>query len=284
MSTVYIDVFFFINFTVDILALLLTVRLLRIKSNIRRIIFVSLLGAAVASVDLFITDRITFSALSAIFFLLVGIFIAKGITVTRRIKAVAAFLVCEIMIGGTVSLGYTLLDKYLGKYLSEVEGKAENRGALIFALIILFTIGVFRLLMFLFSGTVSEKSVKLRIEIEGQSIEAEALVDSGNLVRDPMNMYPVVFIKKRLAKKIIPGNVIDLTDIDALGEEYKKRIRLIPISRGGATHVFTAVRPDTVIAVDKNCDMGVTVAIDKEEGSYGGFDALVPSAALENVY
>ncbi len=280
MTTIYIDVYFLINFTVDILAAYLAVKFLRIRTSIKRLLCIGALGALSACLDVFFENRIIRSVNIALFLIAFAAVIAGGIKLSRRIKVCGAFLASEIMIGGTVSFGYTLLDKYLGPYLSEADGGGENRNALIFSLLILLAIGVSRIFMFLFTGTGSEKSVKIRIEIEGSVLEAEALVDSGNLVRDPMNMYPVLFIKKRAASKILPESVLELSGVDTLSDYYRKRIRLIPVTRGGTTHVMTGIKPDKVLVLGKNEIVGVTVAIDKEGGSFGGYDALMPSAAL----
>ena len=282
MRTLYIDVFFLINFTVDILAAYLSSRLLRIRVSARRLMAIGAIGALVACLDLFVEARYLHMILTAAFFLTYAFMVPRGVTAARRIKALLAFIGAEIMIGGTVSFGYTLLDKYLAPYLSGAEGGSENRGALIFSILILFAIGVSRLFMFVFTGTGSEKSVKIRIEIEDLFIEAEALVDSGNLVRDPMNLNPVLFIKKGVARKLLPENVVELTGVDGIPERYRKRIRLIPVTRGGATHVMTGIKPDLVTIEGKKGELGVTIAIDKEEGSFGGYDALMPSAALSD--
>lgn len=283
MTTLYIDVYFLINFTVDILAACLSVKFLRIRTDIKRLIIIGAVGALCACLDVFLETRL-FRSLNMLAFIAFFCFaIANGITISRRIKACAAFIASEIMIGGTVSFGYTLLDKYLSPYLSVTDNESGNRGALVFSILILFAIGVSRLLMFLFMGTGSERNVKIRIEIEDKFIETEALVDTGNLVRDPMNMYPVLFIKEKIAEKIFPKNVVELSRVDCLGESYKKRIRLIPVTRNGQTHVLTGVRPDRVVMEGKKDEINVTLAIDKEGGDYGGYEALMPSAALENV-
>ena len=83
----------------------------------------------------------------------------------------------------------------------------------------------------------------------------------------------------------MPENIVELTDIDLLDKGIKKRIRLIPISRGGQTHVLVGVKADSVRIKRGDCyeNLRVTLAVDKEGGSYGGFMALMPSAALDNV-
>ena len=83
----------------------------------------------------------------------------------------------------------------------------------------------------------------------------------------------------------MPENIINLSDPDNIEKNARKRIRLIPISRGGATHVLTGVKPDSVkVLKDGKCEeIKVTLAIDKEGGTFGGFGALMPAAALDDV-
>ena len=87
-----------------------------------------------------------------------------------------------------------------------------------------------------------------------------------------------------MAKSILPENIIELSNIDSLERNVKKRIRLIPVSRGGETHVLVGVKADTVRLVDGDHseELRVTLAIDKEGGDFGGYKALMPSAALDN--
>ena len=140
-------------------------------------------------------------------------------------------------------------------------------------------------MIMVFSSSMSEKSVRLEINIEKNSIELDALVDSGNLVKDPMNMNPVVFIKKEAARKIFPMSVIELSDLDDIDCLYRKRIRLIPVSRNGSTHVMTGVRVDDVYILSENTKekIDTTVVIDKEGGTFGGYEALAPFAAVKDV-
>ena len=136
-----------------------------------------------------------------------------------------------------------------------------------------------------FSNIESEGSVEIEIDFLGKKQRIQAFIDSGNLAVDPMDMRPVLLLKKEKAKYILPENIIELSDPDALNRDIRKRIRLIPITRGGVTHVLTGIKADSVkIIKNGNAEeLFVTVAIDKEGGTYGGYSALMPSAALDNV-
>ena len=132
------------------------------------------------------------------------------------------------------------------------------------------------------SDTNKEKSATVKLVIGSRQCELDALVDTGNLVKDPLSMTPVMFIKRAAASRIIPRNVLELENIDSLDKDYRKRIRLIPVTRAGETHVLTGLRADRItVCIDgKTADVEMTLAIDKEEGSFGGYDALIPGLNL----
>ena len=199
-------------------------------------------------------------------------------------KFTISFLVFESLVGGIVSLVWNLFDKYLSSAISDLEGGSVNRKMLFLSLIVLLCIGVFKMMVSFFSNIESEGQVEIEISVLNKCEVVTAFIDSGNLAKDPMDMCPILLIKRELAKRILPGNIVDLCDIDAMDRSIKKRIRLVPLSRGGSTHVLVGVKPDHVRIRNKDrCqELSVTLAIDKEGGTYGGFMALMPSAALDN--
>ena len=201
-----------------------------------------------------------------------------------HLHSLFAFLIFEALVGGAVSFIWGLLDKYISPIFSLEEGGAVNRKMLFLSLIVLLSIGVFKMLVSFFSNIESEGSVDIEISFLDKTAIVSAFVDSGNLAVDPIDMSPVLLIKNDIAKTILPENIIDLCNIDSLDRGIKKRIRLIPVSRGGETHVLVGVKADSVkiIKNDRSEDLSVTLAIDKEGGTFGGFKALMPSAALDN--
>lgn len=282
MKTLYIDVYFMINFTVDILAVFIALRLIHAKINITKLTVSGLLGAGLATAELFIKSNIINVCVAGLFITLITCLSCKGVSLYRRIRFIISFYIAAFLISGAVSFLYSLMDKYLDKLLMDFEG-TTNRKALVFSLIILLIIGVIRVFIMTLTDSVNQKSSRLIIMLEGKTIEVDALIDTGNLVKDPMNMNPVIFLKKNIAENILPRAIIDLTDIDSLSIGYKKRIRLIPVTRKDRTHVMTGVRVDKVIVCNKEKEeIDATIVIDKEEGTYGGYYALAPCVAICN--
>ena len=286
MEVFYIDVFFLINFTVDILALYTALGVVHIHTGMSRLVLCSVLGAISAIIDVFISEYWVLRAINCVVSLLfLTIFIVKVASVIRRAKLLAVFLAVQMLLFSLVHICFSVLDNALSGLNIEITG-VENRRALIFSILTLISIGVIKLIIMLFSDSLSEKSVRVTITIEDVSVEADALVDSGNLVRDPMNMNPVLFIKPSLAKRLVPECITDLTDIDLLDDDYRKRIRLIPVTRLGSTHIVTGVRADSVTVSNgkRQEEVSFTVGIDNEEGTYGGYEVLAPYAAMKNVF
>lgn len=285
IKTLYIDVYFLINFTVDLLSLYFAARFSKIPTTIKRLIIASLFGALSAVGIVFLPENTLLKFVAAALgLLLIGFIAPKKITLRRKIKYIFAFLIFEALVGGVVTFIWGLLDRYISDFFNGFEGGAVNRKMLFLSLIVLLSIGVFKMLVSLFTNVETEESVDLEIRFVNKTAIVSAFVDSGNLAVDPMDMTPVLLIKKEIAEGILPVNIDQICDIDSLDRQIKKRIRLIPISRGGETHVLVGVKVDSVkiIKGDFAEEIAVTLAIDKEGGTFGGYKALMPSAALEN--
>ena len=285
MRTLYIDVYFMINFTVDAISLYFAAIFAQIPTTVRRITLASVLGAVAACVIVLVSEilwlRLALTVLSLIGMGMVG----ASVSGARRLRYIALFIVFEALVGGIVTFVWDLLDRYAYEILESSSGGPVNRRLLLFSVIVLLSFGVFKMLVSFFSKTRCEGSVLLEICFLGQTVRTEAFVDSGNLAIDPMDMRPVMLLKRRLAEEFLPQGVLHLSDPDLLDRDIRRRIRLVPVSRGGVTHVLVGVRADkvSVISDEGEQEVSVTLAIDREEGSFGGFDALMPSAALDYV-
>lgn len=286
MQTLYIDVYFLINFTVDFLSLYFASLFSKVPSGGKRMVLSSLVGALAASLIIFLPEvplvKMLISALSLV---LCGVIATVSVSLKRRMKFVLSFLIFQALVGGIVSYLWHIFDIYLFDALSLSGGAPVNRKMLSFSVIVLISIGVFKMIVSFFSNIVGDGSVELEIKYYGKELRCEAFVDSGNLAIDPMDMCPILFIKEELAEKLFPENVVRLSDPDVLDRDVRRRIRLIPVSRGGVTHVLTGVKVDgvSICRGDEREPVAVTIAIDKESGSYGGFSALIPSGVVGGV-
>lgn len=283
MKTLYIDIYFLINFTVDVVALYFAALLSKVRTTNIRLIVSASIGALFACVSVFI-DSVTLNIFGTAATFVLLVFISCGrVSLKRACVFGGSFLVFASLIGGFVSYFWELLSRLFEKYI--IPNDQINRKVLFLAVIILLSIGAFKMFITVINTSNTSSSVIFQIEIEKKLYESEAMVDTGNLAIDPMSMRPVLIIKKSFARKFLSDDIIELSNIDCIPNAMKKRIRLIPISRGGETHVLLGIRADSVRVKTENGyeEIDVTIAVDKEGGDYGGYLGLMPGTAVQNV-
>ena len=244
----------------------------------------SVLGAISACITVFLRLTILDIIISAIS--LVGmIFICTPkIGYKRRLALGISLLIFLSLIGGVVSFIWDLLSEIFAGYI--LENDVVNRNMLFLSLIVLLSIGVLKMFITVLNGGKIDTKIEFQIKFLNKQCTSEALIDTGNLAMDPLGMKPVLIIKEKLAKDLLPVSIIELKNIDDLDREIKKRIRLIPLSKGGTTHVYIGVVPNevSIIKDGKKEIIDVTVVIDKDGGDFGGFMALMPFSAIKNVF
>lgn len=284
----YIDVYFLVNFSVDILSLSFASSLSKVRTTLIRTVLLSFVGSVLATASVLFFNGLVFETLASfIFFLLIFVFLTKNVNFYRRIKVTLIFIVLEALMGGLVSFGYAFLDRHFGKFLLFENEEMPNRRLLALALLILLASGVFRLLVLFFTHTATQKSVSVSISLLGKETLVEALVDTGNLLTDPVSERPVMLLKLNFARKLydnFPSNTADVQEVD---KALLKRICVIPAHSIGGKGLLIGIRADEVKIFDDSDNseqaIDIIIAADKEDGTYGGFGALIPAAALDGV-
>ena len=281
MKTFYIDVYFLINFTTDILALYFAATLNKIKSTVPRLILAGCFGSAIACV--IVLFDVTGALFAAVFLFGIGItceIFCPLETKIRKFKMVFAFLLFETLIGGLVSLTYGLLDTYFYPLVSDRSFGAENRRLLLIALMILITYGLLKLVFVVFYSSKCEKNARLVICIGGETETLTALVDSGCFLCDPLDGKPVIIVKSNLIE--LTGRLGDVSASE--NAEIKRRVRIIPVRSLGTERILVGLRTDYIeIEGRKERYENIVIALDNEEGSFGGYDGLMPTAAICDV-
>lgn len=103
----------------------------------------------------------------------------------------------------------------------------------------------------------------ITINLLGKSCSCKALLDSGNLLKDPMSNNDVIIIKSNILKDIIPEYLINCSyeDIDIIKAEeiinlldydISKKVRIIPYKHAGSdkSNIILGIKAD-YIEIDK---------------------------------
>lgn len=283
MQVLYIDVYFLINFTVDLLALYFSALLLHFPILRWRLVAAASLGAILAVVSVLMHTRSGLVLFLSLLFLFGMVcLVGPGSSGFRRTRLALLFLLFQLLIGGIVHWGYGFLEKKIGKL--PLNGGMENQKLLYISVLILLAIGIVRISISLLSHAPGERSREVEIVIDGKTVRASALVDSGNFLRDPLDGSAVALIKPCVARRLLPTAFLD-EEVEKLSAEYQKKLRLIPVRMVGAQKIMFGIRPDafTVFCGKKKERLRVIIAYDKEDGDYKGYPILIPSAVVENV-
>lgn len=284
MKTLYADVYFLVNFTVDLLALHFATRFSRVPTTPLRLAVGAMVGGIYALVLLFLPkSRLLFFFLGAVFFIMIIFLSSARVNLRRRCRLSVMFMLFELLLGGAVYYSYLTLERIVP---DAIENTApENKKLLVFALIILVVMGGIKLVSKMLAKSESEKKVTVKIKVGEREGSFDALVDSGNLLRDPVDLSPVMLIKEDEAVRLFPELSVFKSESPTIPDKLKKRVRFIPINMSGVRKLLFAVRPESAFLVfnKKEEQITVTLAIDKDGGTYGGYAALMPVSAIDNI-
>lgn len=136
----------------------------------------------------------------------------------------------------------------------------------------------------------------IEINFKGRSTKIRAMIDSGNLLKDPITKIPVIVVQKNDLKEIIESDALDSLDevlegsnidlIDKIGEDYISRFRLIPFSSLGMQNgMLIGFKPDEVTikfdGIDTNIQDVIIGIYNKVISKSGGYSGLVGLDLLE---
>ena len=280
MNTLYIDVYFLINFTVDTLAIYFSVLLSKVNVSRIRLIICGIIGAVAACITvLFELDFLFYFLTVLITFYLISVIASGKNTVLKRFKVFLSFLIFETLLGGLVSYFYNFLDDNFVPLFNEESFGVENKQLLILSMMILLSIGILKLIFFVFSGNIAEKTAEISFTLLDESFNVTGLVDSGNILKDPLTLKPVMIVKYDVIKNKIKDFSSDV--IYTSDSKLKGILRMIPVKSLGGEKILIGFKCFITIKGKKHAyGSDIIIAIDEEEGSFGGYKALIPSELL----
>jgi len=279
MKTIYIDVYFLLNFTVDLLSIYFASKISRVSIRGVNFFLVSLIGASYGVLSILIPSGVVIDILMLVFAtVLVILCMGRRISLSRKIKVFICYIILMALIGGLVHFFYSILSRYV-QYKPTAD--PENRKLLILSILIISSFGVIKLISIIFARSSSEKNVRLSINFFERRVEFDALIDTGNLIIDPIDSTPVLLITQGLADKIIPSGIPN--GIESITNDFKNKVRIIPIVKGNEHKIHIGFLPDCVELKRKNKweRIKLIFVVETDSTGYGGYDALAPASVLE---
>lgn len=258
---IYADIMFLINFSMDVLSLAFTARVLHKPMRAKKICAAAALGGAAATASEIFIPRSSF--LGGIIFTLAGI--ALSVIMTRisfgRYHTGTELIRHSIVLWGSGALlgGVMTYILSLGEPVFGSSG-AEMPFAAVLFLCMPITYAVVRMT----TSMKQRKTVVCTLKINGEAVSFNALCDSGNLAAEPISSLPVAVVSHTV-----------ISDMLNDGDETVKW-RAVPIKTIGGERLLFGFIPDE-LTIDARA-VSAVVAIDKENKSFGGCAAIVPAS------
>ena len=177
---------------------------------------------------------------------------------------------------------FNLLNK-----LSLPLGEISSEGISVWILIILALLSA--ALTLFGGGFLTKRSQTRRASLEvtlfGKEQSFIAIVDSGNLLRDPLSGKSVIVLDAKRCEGFVSGKLLrcvragELAELGSLPEGYADKIRLIPASTALGDGVMVALNPERIIIKDAKGfhSADALVAISNIDGEVG---AIVPASLM----
>lgn len=280
-QTIYGDIYILINFSMDFLSLYILTFLTHDRVRLLRMCVGASIGAVYALLSLLPQGNEFLQAVTNILVSMTVCFAAFGFgSLHAYIKRVFLFYCVSFLSGGFMSAIYYFAGKLIRDRDVLINGRVED----IYADIPLWVFALCALICALIAiiwGRVTSRSkqisvVTVRVESDNASHEFDGLVDSGNLLTDPLGGLPVIIVSADTADRLFPSE-IRRGDIDV--HTVRGRVRLIPYqtpSGEGMTLGYIAKKVEI-----NGSEVGAVLACpDGMSENFEGHAAIVPSCLL----
>ena len=264
--TVYADILFLVNFSMDLLTVYLTGKAMHRPIKPVRCCFAGVIGGAVGTAEtLFFSDSAEWThillIMSALILSVVMTLVAFG-----KQKSFLYLLRDSVILWGAGALlgGIMTLVLSLGEPVF-----ISNDSSASFAAVFFVCFFISSLVIRMFTAVKQKKSVTVNVSAAGEKISFSALVDSGNIALEPLSGLPVVIVSEK-ACAVFSG----MTD----SADGRLKIRAVPVKGIGGERVLMGFVPERITLGE--CERRAVVAIDKTNPSFGGCDAVVPSSLV----
>ncbi len=289
--TIYIDIIFLENLIMNSIILYATALILKFKPKALRVIASSSIGSIYAIITYITEIEIFASVILKAILAIIMIYVAfNPQSVKKMWKQVAIFYLTSFVFGGVaLYLIYYIKPQEVfiknGVFVGEYALKVIMLGALVAFITIKISLKIIK-------TKISPKDMycKIKIKLQEKTIEAKAMIDTGNLAKEPITNTPVVIVESSLLENILPNKILnnlenilggDLSQIsEEMQEKYVSKLRCIPFSSLGKQNgMLLGIRADEIQVEtqdEKKISNNIIIGIyDKSLTKRGEYRALI---------
>lgn len=293
--TVYIDIILLENLCMNYIILFATAYIMKIKISHIRIIASSSIGA-VYSIMLYMQILPIYSSIFMKIILSVAMvyisYAPKSVKIA--IKQLIIFYLISFAFGGCAfALLYFVKPQDIfiknGVYIGTYPLKIALLGGIVGFIITYIAFKIIKN-----KATKEEMIYKLKIKINDKTVEVNALLDTGNKLKDPITLVPVIVIEKQKLYNFLPEEILENIDkiiggdSDKLIEEnikYMSKFRVIPYNsigkQNGLMLGFKADEVKIIIDEEERTIKNTIIGIFNQSFNSQTYSALISLEIIE---
>lgn len=260
--TIYIDVVFIENLIMNYIILFATSIIIKIKVKHIRLILASGLGAIYSIIAYMSILEMYSSVILKIILSIIIVYIAYNPQNVKNMwKYLVIFYMTSFVFGGAA---FALI--YIVKPQDILMKNGLFLGTYPLKTIILGTIVAFVVIVTSFKLVKSKISKKdmfctIKININKVEIETKAMIDTGNLLKEPISNTPVIVVEHTLLYDCMPKEILNNLenilggDFENISEEVKNKyiskLKVIPFSSLGKQNgMLIGIKPEEVTVIN----------------------------------
>lgn len=293
--TVYIDIILLENLCMNYIILFATAYIMKIKISHIRIIASSSIGA-VYSIMLYMKILPIYSSIfMKIILSVVMVYISYAPkSVKIAIKQLIIFYLISFAFGGCAfALLYFVKPQDIfiknGVYIGTYPLKIALLGGIVGFVITYIAFKIIKN-----KATKEEMIYKLKIKINDKTVEVNALLDTGNKLKDPITLVPVIVIEKQKLYNFLPEEILENIDKIIGGDsnklieeniKYMSKFRVIPYNsigkQNGLMLGFKADEVKIIIDEEERTIKNTIIGIFNQSFNSQTYSALISLEIIE---
>ena len=257
--TIYIDVVLIENLLMNYIILYATGIVMKIKMKVVRLLLASLIGALYSIMAYISTFGIYSNIILKFILSIIIIYVAYNPQTAKKMwKELMAFYLVSFVFGGAAfALIYIVKPQEIlmknGLFLGTYPLKNVLLGAVVAFILIITVFAIAK-------NKISKKDMfcDIKFKLNGKEIKTKAMIDTGNLLKEPITNTPVVVVEHTLLYDCMPKEILNHLE-DILGGDFEKvpeeirinyisKLKLIPYSSLGKQNgMLLGIKPDFLV-------------------------------------
>lgn len=264
--TIYVDIIIVENLIMNFIILYATGLILKIKVSFLRLLLASFVGAIYSALQYISNMRILSNILIKTILSIIIVNISfHPQNIKKMCKQLLLFYLTTFTFGGVATyLIYILKPQNIiiknGMYVGTYVLKVIFIGAILGTVILFISFRISK-------NKISKKDMtcKIKLKLNGKEITLNTMVDTGNMLREPITGNPVVVVEKNSLYDVIPKEILNNTESilggdfgkipEDVKQEYIPKLKFIPFSSLGKQNgMLIGIKPEKLKVINEELE------------------------------